>query len=88
MGLVALMVNAMVASSSPVGGSGMLQCLLSLVFYCSACYTSMHFIQFLGMFMFMGLVSRIVNSMVASSSPVGGLGTLHGRLEDLVEFPS
>ena len=33
--------------------------------------------QFLWMHMFMGLVSRIVNSMVASSSPVEGSGTLH-----------
>ena len=37
----------------------------------------MHFIQFLWMHMFKGLVARIVNSMVASSSPVGGSGTLH-----------
>ena len=32
--------------------------------------------QFLCMYMFMGLVTRIVNGMVVSSSSVGGLGTL------------
>ena len=42
-----------------------------------ACSSSMHFIQFLGMFMFMGLLAWMFNVMVASSSPVGGSGTLH-----------
>ena len=32
--------------------------------------------QFSCMYMFMGLVSRMVNGMVASSSPVEGSGTL------------
>ena len=42
-----------------------------------ACSTSMNFIQFLGMFMFMGLLARMFNFMVVSSSPIGGSGTLH-----------
>ena len=32
--------------------------------------------QFLCMYMFMGLVARIVNGLVAASSPVGGPGML------------
>ena len=36
--------------------------------------------------MFMGLVSRVVNAMVASSSPVEGSGDLQGRdSTDLME---
>ena len=46
-----------------------------------ACFTSRHFVQFLCMHMFMGIVSWIVNGMVASSSPVGGSGTLHSMDE-------
>ena len=42
-----------------------------------ACSSSIHFSQFLGMFMFMGLLSQMFNVMVASSSPVEGSGTLY-----------
>ena len=38
--------------------------------------TSMHYVlSFLWVHMFMGLVARMVNAMVAFSSPIGGLGT-------------
>ena len=42
--------------------------------------------QFLCMHMFMGLVDRIVNGMVASSSSVGGSGTLHNLRSSCNQF--
>ena len=44
-----------------------------------ACFSSKHF-NF--MCMFMGLVSRVDNGMVASSSPFKGSGTLHKMQEE------
>ena len=49
-----------------------------------ACSSSMHFIQFLRMFMFMGLLAWMFNVMVASSLLVRGSGTLHCGIRDHV----
>ena len=56
---------------------------LNVCFASTVCLIIMHLcmfyfklFQFLCMYMFMGLVSRIVNGMVASSSSVGGLRKL------------
>ena len=38
------------------------------------------------MYVFMGLVSRLANGMVASFSPVGGSGMLHLTFKELVRF--
>ena len=56
------------------------------VWFCFHCmlnnYASLHvyfkafYFSITCMFMFMGPVARMVNGMVVSSSPVGGLGTL------------
>ena len=54
------------------------ECMFSSVVYVNdlciyACSSSNHFIQFLCIFMFMGLVSQMFNDTVASPSPVRGL---------------
>ena len=55
----------------------MLECMVLILLYgnnvCMFYFKSFHF---LCMYMFMGLVSWIVNGMLASSSPVEGSGTL------------
>ena len=57
----------------------MLECMVLLLLYdnhvCMFLIPSI-FLQSICMYMFMGLVAWMVNGMVASSSPVGGLGTL------------
>ena len=51
------------------------------------CSTSTHSVlAFLWIHVFMGLVAQMVNAMVASSSPVGGLGTWHPSSSNL--YPS
>ena len=47
------------------------------VHVCMILVQSILFQHFIWMYMFMGLVARMVNAMVASSSLVGGSGTLH-----------
>ena len=56
-------------------------CMINICIYVYS--TSMHLVisilfqhfSILCLHMFMGLVARMVNAMVASSSPVGGMGT-------------
>ena len=56
----------------------MVECMVLLPLYGNnVCMFYFKVFQFLCMYMFMGLVSRIVNGMVASSSSIGGSETLH-----------
>ena len=50
--------------------------------FMSACSSSMHIFEhsvsaFLCLYMFMGLLSWVLEAWIASSSPVGGMGTWH-----------
>ena len=87
MGILARMFNGTVASSSSVEGSRTLKLqqiwlLAAVVFYLQK--SLLGEILALCIFMFMGLVSRMFNDIVASSSPVRGSGTLQNGIRALV----